>query len=69
MSSNKLQQITPVKEQFSPLNKKHMKIAQHFFRESRWGQFGCPFVLEWPYEDIPYMLKTKITEYTLKAGK
>ena len=67
MSSNKLENITPLKEQFNPLNKMHMKLASDFFREYRWGKSGCPFHLEWPYEDIPYMLKTKITEHTLKV--
>ena len=67
MNSNKLQNITKLKEQFSPLNKVHMKMAAQFFRNYRWGQNGCPFQLEWPYEDIPYMLKTKITEHSLKV--
>ena len=43
-----------------------MAMVRDFFRDNRWGNFGCPFVLEWPYEDIPYMLKTKIVEHTLK---
>jgi hypothetical protein len=64
---NKLEMISPIKEQFHPLNKNHLKLAQEFFRDSRWGKYGCPFVLEWPYEDIPYMLKTKITEHFLKV--
>jgi hypothetical protein len=67
MSSNKLENITPLKEVFNPLNKIHMKMAADFFRNYRWGRYGCPFQLEWPYEDIPYMLKTKITEFTLKV--
>lgn len=64
---NKLEYIMPLKEQFSPLNKNHMKLAKEFFRDYKWGQYGCPFILEWPYEDIPYMLKTKITEHILKV--
>jgi hypothetical protein len=64
---NKLEMISPVKEQFNTLNKNHLKLAKDFFRNSRWGKSGCPFVLEWPYEDIPYMLKTKITEHALKV--
>lgn len=64
---NKLEMISPIKEHFHPLNKNHLKLTQEFFRDSRWGKNGCPFVLEWPYEDIPYMLKTKITEHFLKV--
>jgi len=66
---NKLQNITVVREIFKPSNKNHMKLVKEFFRASKWGQSGCPFVLEWPYEDVPYMLKTKITEFYLKEAK
>ena len=59
--------ISPVKEQFSPLNKNHMKLVTDFLRNNKWGKYGCPFILEWPYEDIQYMLKTKITEHYLKV--
>jgi hypothetical protein len=62
---NKLESIAPLKEIFNPKNKNHMSLAHDFFRDFRWGQYGCPFALEWPYEDIPYMLKTKITEHHL----
>jgi len=67
MSSNKLEHINPTKEHFSPVNKIHMKMATDFFRNYKWGKHGCPFILEWPYEDIPYMLKTKITNHVLKV--
>jgi hypothetical protein len=66
---NKLQMISEVKEIFKPNNKNHMQLVRDFFRDSKWGQYGCPFILEWPYEDIPYMLKTKITEQYLKESK
>jgi len=66
---NKLQMISEIKEVFKPSNKNHMQLVRDFFRDSKWGQYGCPFVLEWPYEDIPYMLKTKITEHYLKEAK
>ena len=56
-----------IKEQFNPTNKNHIQIVMEFFRDSRWGPYGCPFALEWPFEDIPYMLKTKITEHFLKV--
>jgi hypothetical protein len=64
---NKLEMISPIKETFNPQNKNHMALARDFFSYYRWGKYGCPFALEWPYEDIPYMLKTKITEHTLKV--
>ena len=62
---NKLENIFRVREQFNPKNKNHMSMTRDFFRDYRWGKHGCPFILEWPFEDIPYMLKTKIVEHTL----
>ena len=63
---NKIAQIMPIKERFSPSNKWHMKMAKEFFRDGRWGKHGCPFYLEWPYSDMPYMIKTKIAQHSLK---
>ena len=54
---------------FEAASKDDLKIARSFFHNLSWGSTGCPFHLEWPYEDIPYMLKTKITEYYLKDIK
>ena len=53
---------------FDPSNKDDMRIVRKFLHNYKWEN-NCPFILEWPYEDVPYMLKTKITEYTLKALK
>jgi hypothetical protein len=70
MSSNKIQNFTIYqRHQFEPSSKDDMRLAKRFFNSMRWGENGCPFFLEWPYEDIPYMLKTKITEYHLKGLK
>lgn len=56
------------RHQFDPSNKDDLKSARKFLHELKWEN-GCPFYLEWPYADIPYMLKTKITEYYLKGVK
>ena len=64
---NKLQNLIPLKISFDPSNKNHMKLVKEFFRENRWGEQGCPFYLDWPYIDMPYMLKDKITQHTLKG--
>jgi hypothetical protein len=53
---------------FEPGSKDDMKIAKKFFHNNKWEN-GCPFFLEWPYLDIPAMIKDKITEYTLKGIK
>lgn len=54
---------------FEPSSKDDMKIVRKFLHSHYWGPDGCPFYLEWPYLDIPYMLKDKITNYTLKGLK
>jgi hypothetical protein len=64
---NKVQQLLlNKKRKFKPSNKKDMEIVKEFLRTDKWGPEGCPFVLEWPYLEMPYMLKTKITEFALK---
>ena len=45
---NKLDGIMAVRETFDPKKKYHMILARDFFRDNKWGQLGCPFVLEWP---------------------
>jgi hypothetical protein len=70
MSSNKIANLNLYqRHQFNPSNKDDLKIVKRYFHTNRWGVNGCPFYLEWPYEDIPYMLKTKITEDYLKGLK
>jgi hypothetical protein len=40
--------------------------AKSFFANKKWGPDGCPFHLEWPYLNIPDMLKDKLTRHYLK---
>ena len=51
---------------FEPGSKDDMKVVRKFLQQNKWEN-NCPFYLEWPYLDIPSMLKDKITEYTLKG--
>lgn len=50
---------------FDPSFEDDIKVVKHFLKTGSWGNAGCPFFLEWPYLDIPSMLKDKITRYTL----
>lgn len=50
---------------FEPSSNEDMKVVRRFLHDNKWEN-GCPFYLEWPYMDIPSMLKDKITTYTLK---
>ena len=54
---------------FEPSSKDDMKLVKKYLHSLSWGNQGCPFYLEWPYLDIPSMVKDKITEYTLKGLK
>jgi hypothetical protein len=49
---------------FEPSNKEDMKVVRKFLQDNKWEN-NCPFYLEWPYLDIPSMLKDKITDYAL----
>jgi hypothetical protein len=53
---------------FEPSNNDDMKVVRKFFHSNKWDD-GCPFFLEWPYLDIPSMIKDRITQYTLKGLK
>ena len=59
---NKLENIFRVREQFNPKNKNHMSMVRDFFRDYRWGQQGCPFILEWPYLTITEMIRSKLID-------
>jgi hypothetical protein len=54
------------RHEFNPSNKNDMKMVKTFLQNNKWGTNGCPFHLEWPYLDMPSMLKDKITKYVLK---
>ena len=53
---------------FEPGNKQDMKLVKKFLQDNKWEK-NCPFYLEWPYLDIPSMLKDKITDYALRGLK
>ena len=57
------------KHMFDIDNKEHLKLFKKYLHTNAWGPNGCPFVLEWPYLDIPNMLKDKITNNALKGLK
>lgn len=64
---NKIQHMNVYqRHEFDPSSKSDMVVARRFFHNNKWED-GCPFFLEWPYLDIPSMIKDKITQYTLKG--
>jgi hypothetical protein len=50
---------------FDPEFPDDIMYAKEFLKTNSWGPNGCPFFLEWPYLDIPSMIKDKITKHTL----
>ena len=56
------------RHQFDPSSKEDLKIVRKFLHDNKW-ESNCPFYLEWPYLDIPSMIKDKIVKYTLKGLK
>jgi hypothetical protein len=50
---------------FNPSDKKHINAYKVFLREHRWGNGGCPFILEFPYLTIPDMIKDKMVHKLL----
>jgi hypothetical protein len=54
---------------FKPNKAEDLKLAKKYFNTNSWGINGCPFYLEWPYLDIPCMLRDKITDYALRSVK
>lgn len=49
------------KRPFNPSNRNDLKIYKKFLAEGTWGG-PCPFELEQPYLEIPYMIAVKIAE-------
>lgn len=53
------------RRKFDPSQKEDLKALKHFMKTSSWGKNGCPFYLEWPYQDIVSMCQSKYTAYML----
>jgi hypothetical protein len=50
---------------FDPDSPEHLRKYFNFQSYRRWGSFGCPFELEYPYETIEEMIKTKLSQKVL----
>ena len=47
---------------FDPKFSDDLEVAKQYLKTGSWGENGCPFYLEWPYLDIPSMVKDKLTK-------
>ena len=66
---NRIENWFTPRRYFEPSSNEDVKLFRKFLHDMKWGKEGCPFILEWPFEDIPYMVKTKLTDYYLKGVK
>lgn len=53
---------------FDPSSKKDTQELKYFLENDRWED-GCPFYIEYPWEDVPAMCKDKYAFYALKCTK
>lgn len=63
---NVLAQVQRQRVRFLPTEKTHIEHYRNFVVNRKWNSLGCPFELEWPYLNIPDMIKDKIINHTLK---
>jgi hypothetical protein len=49
------------KREFNPTSSIDLAQYKRFMETSNW-ESGCPFILEWPYHDVPTMIKQRIVE-------
>ena len=63
---NVLAQVQRQRVRFVPTDKEHTDQFRNFVVNRKWNAPGCPFELEWPYLNIPDMIKDKIINHYLK---
>jgi len=44
---------------FDANNREHLKEFGYFMKYNKWKN-NCPFILEWPYQTVPGMIKDKL---------
>jgi hypothetical protein len=53
-----------VRRLFDPTNKDDLLELKYFLENNKWRN-GCPFYVEYPWEDIPAMCKDKYATHML----
>lgn len=49
---------------FDPSSSEDLAEARDFLKHGQWTA-GCPFVVDWPYTNVPDMVKTEIVNHYL----
>ena len=58
-----------IKRVFNPTNRKDLAVYKNFIENKTWGLVGCPFVLEFPYTEVPAMVSNKIAAHAVRNIK
>lgn len=61
-----MQKTQYLKRLFNPENKEDLAVYRRYIQTKGWGADGCPFKLEYPYQDIPNMVAQKIAKYAVE---
>lgn len=64
-----LDSFSKQKRFFNEYNKQDLVIAKQFFQNWSWGGNGCPFILEYPHNCIPSMMREKLVDKALKIER
>ena len=54
------------KRKFNASDNQDMMRYKQFVKTGKWGDSGCPYLLEWPWLNIPAMISHKISEHTME---
>lgn len=57
-----------LRRSFDVNNKKDVETYRQFLVQSKWGTGGCPFELEYPFDNVPAMVDNKLIRYFLKIA-
>lgn len=63
-SWTKLGELGLKRRQFNPADAKDLKELSFFKKHGTWKD-GCPFFIEWPFNDVVSMCQSKYTDYML----
>ena len=62
MVLTKLMKHLNSKREFNPNSKEDLRVFKTWIETRSWGNEGCPFEIEWPWNSVPDMIQYKIAE-------
>lgn len=55
------------RREFNISRKEDLELFKDYLGTNKWGEDGCPFVVEWPWNNAVDMIKHKITKEYLES--